>query len=345
MKAVGLYKYLPIDDPESLIDLEIPKPKAEDHDILVRVKAVAVNPVDTKVRSPKEKVEKNPKILGYDASGIVEEVGDSVTLFKEGDEVYYSGSNLRHGSNSEFQLVDERIVGRKPKNLSFEEAAALPLTTITAWEGMFEQMSIPVNDLKATEGKSILIIGGAGGVGSIAIQLLKSLTSLNIIATASRDKTKEWCLELGANNVINHYNDFKDEFSKIGIKEVDYIFCLNDAGRHYPKAVEVLKPFGRFCSIIGANKGEELDISLLRPKSGNFSWELMFTKSSYKTPDMISQHFLLNSVADLIEKGQIKSTINENGGKLNAENLRKAHAKIESGRTIGKIVLSGIDSE
>ncbi len=343
MKAVGLYKYLPINNPKSLIDIEVPKPKPEGHDLLVKVKAVSVNPVDTKIRAPKEMVEQLPKILGWDAAGIVEEAGKEVTLFKKGDEVYYSGSILRQGSNSEFQLVDERITGYKPKNLSFEEAAALPLTTITAWEGMFEQMIIPFNNAEQTIEKSILIIGGAGGVGSIAIQLAKQLTGLKVIATASREASRNWCLSLGADYVINHYNPFTDELNKIGIKEVDYIFCLNDTGMHFSKSAEVLKPFGRFCTIIDVKPGERLNTNLLRSKSGNFSWEFMFTKSSFQTPDMISQHKLLNMTAKLVENGVIKTTMRENFGKLNAENLRKAHAVIESGNAVGKIVLIGIE--
>ena len=343
MKAIGLYKYLPVNDPECLIDIKIPKPKPEGHDLLVRVKAVSVNPVDTKMRAPKDKVEQSPKILGWDAAGIVEDTGKDVTLFKKGDEVYYAGSILRQGSNSEFQLVDERITGRKPKNLSFEESAALPLTTITAWEGMFEQMLIPLDDIEKSKGNTILIIGGAGGVGSIAIQLAKKLTGLKVIATASRKETIDWCFSLGTDYVINHYDDFPAQLNKFGIKEADYIFCLNDTGRHFPKSAEILKPFGRFCTIIGVKQGEQLDVSLLRSKSGNFSWEYMFTKSSFQTPDMISQHKLLNMTAKLVENGIIKTTMAENFGKLCAENLRKAHAKIESGTAIGKIVLSGIE--
>jgi zinc-binding alcohol dehydrogenase family protein len=340
MKAVGLYKYLNIDDPESLIDLEIPRPRAEGHDILVKVKAVSVNPVDAKVRSPKDKIETLPKILGFDSAGIVEETGNEVSLFKKGDEVYYSGSIIRQGSNSKYQLVDERITGHKSKGLTFEEAAALPLTTITAWEGMFEQMCIPIDNPELKTDKYILIIGGAGGVGSIAIQLAKKLAGLKVIATASRKETSDWCKSLGADYVINHYNNFKDELNKSGIKEVDYVFCLNNTLQHFPNAVGVLKPFGRFCSIVGLGKDEMLDMNILRGKSASFSWELMFTKSTYKTADMISQHNLLNRTADLVEKGIIKTTMTENYGILNAANLRMAHAKIESGTTIGKIVLS-----
>ena len=236
--------------------------------------------------------------------------------------------------------MDERITGRKPKRINFEDAAALPLTTITAWEGMFEQMCIPIDNPELNKNKNILIIGGAGGVGSIAIQLARKLAGLKVIATASRKETIDWCKNLGADYVINHYKNFMDELKKIGIKEIDYIFCLNNTLHHFPNAAGVIKPFGRFCSIVGLGKDELLDMNILRGKSASFSWELMFTKSTYKTPDMISQHNLLNKTADLIEQKFIKTTMTENYGKLNAENLRKAHTKIESGTTIGKIVLS-----
>jgi len=343
MKAVGLYKYLEIDHPESLVDLEIPEPaKPKGRDLLVRVKAVSVNPVDTKIRSPKDKVETEPKILGWDAAGIVEDVGEEVSLFQKGDEVYYAGSILRPGSNSEYQLVDERIVGRKPQSLSFEEAAALPLTTITAWEAMFEQMGISPENKKENEGKSIMIIGAAGGVGSIAIQLAKKMAGLTVVATASRKETIEWCNKLGADYVINHHHNFDDELKKTGRKEVDYIFCLHTTASHYASTAGLLKPFGKFCTIVSIEKGEILDMNLLKNKSASFSWEFMFTKSSYQTPDMQSQHDLLNTVADLVDDGVIKTTMKENYGILNAENLRKAHAQLESGTTIGKVVLTGI---
>jgi zinc-binding alcohol dehydrogenase family protein len=342
MKAVGLYKYLPIENEESLIDVEIPKPKVGGHDLLVKIKAVSVNPVDAKIRAPKDKIEKEAKILGWDAAGIVEEIGETVSLFKEGDEVYYAGSILRQGSNAEYQIADERIVGRKPKSLSFEEAAALPLTTITAWESIFEQMNISTEEKEINSQKSILIIGAAGGVGSIAIQLAKKLAGLKVIATASRDETIEWCKKLGADYVINHHNNFSDELDKIGFKELDYIFCLHTTEKHFPATAELIKPFGKFCSIVAIKDGELLDMNQIRSKSGSFSWEFMFTKSSFQTPDMISQHNLLNATADLVDKGIIKTTMTENLGKLNVENLKKAHVKIESSKTIGKIVLSGI---
>ena len=342
MKAVGLYKYLDINDPESLVDVVIPKPEATGRDILVRVKAVSVNPVDTKMRSPKKKVETEPKILGYDASGIVEEVGKDVTLFKKGDEVYYSGSIIRQGSNSEYQLVDERIVGKKPASLTFEDAAALPLTTITAWEAMFEQMNISSKDKKLNEGKSIMIIGAAGGVGSIAIQLAKQVAGLTVIATASRKETSDWCLDLGADYIINHHKNFEQELKRIGIGEVDYIFCLHSPESHYANTANLLKPFGKFCTIVAIEKGHNLDMNLLKNKSASFAWEFMFTKSSFQTPDMQSQHDLLCAVAEMVDKGLIKTTMTENYGEMNAENLRKAHAQLESGTTIGKVVLSGI---
>ena len=343
MKAVGLYKYLPIDDPESLVDVEIPEPgKPAGHDLLVRVKAVSVNPVDTKIRSPKDKVESEPKILGWDAAGVVEATGDEVTLFNQGDAVYYAGSIIRPGSNAEYQLVDERIAGQKPESLSFEEAAALPLTTITAWEAMFEQMHISVDDKTRNAGESILIIGAAGGVGSIAIQLAKKVAGLTVIATASRDESRNWCRQLGADYVINHRNNFAEELRKIGHDAVDYIFCLHTTAIHFANTAGLLKPFGKFCTIVSLEEGDTIDLNRLKNNSGGFLWEFMFTKSTAHTPDMISQHNLLNATADLVDQGVIRTTMMENYGELNAENLRKAHRQIETGSTIGKIVLSGI---
>lgn len=341
MKAVGLYKYLDINNPESLVDLEVPDPpKPKGHDILVKINAVSVNPVDTKVRAPKAKTEKKPKILGWDAAGIVEDVGDKVTLFQKGDEVYYAGSILRQGSNSQYQLVDERIVGNKPSTLSFEEAAALPLTTITAWEAMFERMHITPVDRKNSKDKSILLIGAAGGVGSIAIQLAKKLTGLAVIATASRDETVNWCNDMGADYVINHHQDIKEELDGIGYPEIDYVFCMHDTETYFAKTVGLLKPGGIFCTIVSLEEGNLLDMNMLKNKSASFAWESMFTKSTFQSEDIQTQHDLLNRVAGLIDKNEIKTTMTENYGFLNADNLRKAHAQLESGTTIGKIVLS-----
>jgi zinc-binding alcohol dehydrogenase family protein len=340
MKAVGLHKYLPIDDPESLIDVEIPKPEARGRDLLVRVRAVSVNPVDTKVRSPKEKVETEPKILGWDAAGVVEAVGEEVSLFKAGDEVYYAGSIVRPGCDSEYHLVDERIVGRKPRSLSFEEAAAMPLTTITAWEGLFDRMGVQRG---GPSGRSLLVIAGAGGVGSIAIQIAKELAGLRVIATASRGETEAWCRELGADEVIDHRAPFKDEFKRIGAGEVDYILCAANTEMHLQNMADVIKPQGKLCLIVGTKGGQPVPINMLQSKSVAICWELMFTRSQYQTPDMQAQHDLLNEAARLLDDGTLRHTMRENAGPLNAETLRQAHARLESGRMIGKLVLSGIE--
>jgi NADPH2:quinone reductase len=340
MKAVGLYKYLPIDHPDSLIDVEVPKPEAQGRDLLVRVKAVSVNPVDTKVRSPKDKVEAEPKILGWDAAGVVEAVGDEVSLFKPGDEVYYAGSIVRQGCDAEAHLVDERIAGRKPRRLSFEQAAAMPLTTITAWEALFDRMSVP---RAASSDRSVLIIGGAGGVGSIAIQIAKRVAALRVIATASRKETSEWCRELGADEVIDHRLPLLQELRRIGHGEVDYILCFNSLEAYLPQMADAVKPQGRICSIIGAKGGQPVNINPFQPKSIAFCFELMFTRSQFQTPDMAAQHDLLEEAARLFDDGTLRHTLRENYGPLNAANLKRAHATLESGRMIGKLVLSGIE--
>jgi len=336
MKAVGLYQYLPIEDSDSLMDIELDMPQVSGRDILVAVKAISVNPVDTKVRAPKEQVENNPRILGWDASGVVVAVGESAKLFSVGDEVYYAGDITRQGSNSEFQLVDERIVGKKPVSLSFTEAAALPLTTITAWEGLFDRLGISKRGDDA--GKTILIVGGAGGVGSIAIQLAARLAKLNVIATASRQETIQWCHQLGATTVINHRNPLNAELKKQGIDAVDYIFSLNSTDSHWPAIVEAIAPQGRICSIVETNNA---NMDLLKSKSATFAWEFMFTRSMYQTNDMIEQHNLLNEVANLIDENVLETTLNTVISPINAENLRQVHAMIEQGSAIGKIVLEG----
>jgi len=335
MKAIGLTKYLPVEDEKSLQDIELAKPEAKGRDLLVRVNAISVNPVDTKVRAPKEQVEATPRILGWDAAGEVVAVGQQVTHFAVGDQVYYAGDITRSGSNSEFQLVDERIVGKKPASLSFTEAAALPLTSITAWEALFERLQISVQGDDA--GKSILIIGGAGGVGSIAIQLAKQLAKLNVIATASRPESQQWCLDRGADSVINHHQSLDDELLAIDKPLVDYILCLNSTDQHWSAMAKVIKPQGKICSIVDTSN---VDLSLLKSKSATFVWEFMFTRSMYKTPDMIEQQRLLNNVAELIDKGVIVTTANTLLHPINAENLRKAHKMIEQGNAIGKLVLS-----
>jgi zinc-binding alcohol dehydrogenase family protein len=338
MKAVGLYKYLPIEDPESLVDVEVPTPEPRGRDLLVRVKAVSVNPVDAKVRAPKEKAETEPKILGWDAAGVVEAAGGEVSLFSAGDEVYYAGSITRQGCDSEYHLVDERIAGRKPRNLSYEEAAAMPLTTLTAWEALFDRMGVARPE--GQRAKSLLVIAGAGGVGSVAIQIAKQVTGLRVIATASRDETEAWCYELGADAVINHREPLKRELQGIGAGEVDYILCAAGTEAYFPRLPDVLRPQGKVCFIVGAK--DPVNLNLFQGKSATICWELMFTRPTYQTPDMQAQHDILDEAARLLEDGTLRHTMKEHYGPLNAENLRRAHATIEAGRMIGKLVLSGI---
>ena len=343
MKAIGFYQYLPVEDPQSLVEVDVPTPEPGERDLLVRVKAVSVNPVDTKVRSRLTTVEEQPQILGWDVAGVVERVGSDVSLFKAGDEVYYAGDITRPGCNSQFHLVDERIVGRKPVSLSFEQAAAMPLTTITAWEALFDRLGVEKGAPAGQDRKSVLVIGGAGGVGSIAIQLAKKVAGCKVIATASRDDTAAWCRKLGADEIINHHKSFEEEFKRIGSDEVDYILCFNSTEKHIQNMVDVIKPQGRICTIVETKDAQPVNISLFQAKSVGFMWELMFTRPMFKTPDMQAQHDLLNEASRLLDEGVLKTTMTENYGPLTAENLRKAHGKLESGSMIGKLVLSSID--
>lgn len=335
MKAVGLTRYLPIENPASLVDVVVEKPRATGRDILVKVIAISVNPVDTKVRAPKDRVEEVPKILGWDVAGIVEEVGPDCSLFRPGDEVFYAGSIARQGGNSEYHLVDERIVGRKPASLNFAEAAALPLTSITAWEALFTRMSISP-DSDANKGKSLLIIGAAGGVGSIAIQLAKQ-AGLIVIGTASRPETVDWVKSMGADYTINHHEPLLPQLEAIGFSSVPYIFCLNALEKHWAGISEAVSPQGVVCAI--DDPASPLNLNLLKQKSATFVWEFMFTRSLYETDDMIEQHLLLNLIADAVDHQQLKTTLSEVLGPISAEHLRQAHKLLESNRTIGKVVL------
>jgi len=335
VKAVGLTQYLPIENEDSLLDVEIANPVVQGKDLLIQIKAISVNPVDTKIRSPQDKVESEPRILGWDGAGVVLEVGEEVTKFKPGDEVYYAGDITRPGSNSEFQLVDERIVGRKPNNLDFASAAAFPLTSITAWEALFERLNIDKKGVDA--GKSILIVNGAGGVGSISIQLAK-LAKLNVIATASREETIAWCQKLGADEVVNHRHNLAEEIKKIGYQNVDFILCLNDTDGHWQAMTQAIAPQGLICSIV-ENK-RPLDMDTLKSKSAGLVWEFMFTRSMYQTADMAEQGNLLNELSLLIEDGVIVSTCNDVVKPINAKNLRNVHQRLELGRTIGKIAIA-----
>ncbi|MEI9896154.1 MAG: zinc-binding alcohol dehydrogenase family protein [Chthoniobacter sp.] len=318
MKAVGLYRYLPVTDERSLEDLQIPLPEATGHDLLVKVEAISVNPVDTKVRAPQDQVEKDPRILGWDAAGLVVAVGEAVTLFRPGDAVYYAGSITRPGCNSQFHLVDERIVGRKPASLQWEEAAALPLTTITAWESLFERLGIDRHG--ADTGKSLLIIGGAGGVGSMGIQLAK-LAGLTVIATASRPETVEWCRTLGADHVIDHRQPLPSQLSAAGFPQVDYIVNYNNTDAYWTVMSEVIAPQGRICSIV--ENAQPIDLNTLKSKSTTFVWEFMFTRSMYSTPDMARQGELLNEVAALVEAGRLRHASQDVLSPINATNLRQ----------------------
>lgn len=337
MKAVGLTRYLPIDDPESLVDIELPTPTPAGRDILVKVEAISVNPVDTKVRAPKAKVEATPRVLGWDAAGTVAAVGPDATLFRVGDPVYYAGSITRAGANSEFHLVDERIVGHMPASLDFVSAAALPLTTITAWEALFDRLGVAPDG--SDEGKSVLVVGGAGGVGSIAIQLARRVARLTVVATASRPASADWCRQLGAQHVIDHYQDIPAQLLAAGMPQVDFVLCLNDTDEHFPALAQAVAPQGKICSIV--ENARPLDVGLLKNKSATFVWEFMFTRAMYETPDMIAQHKLLTEVARLVDAGTLRTTLGEVIGPINAVNLRRAHAQLEGGRTIGKLVLSG----
>lgn len=334
MKTVAIKKYLPIENSESFIDNEINTPLATGHDILVAVKAIAVNPVDTKVRAPKDTIEDTPRVIGWDASGVVESVGPDVTLFVPGDEVYYAGDITRSGCNAEYQLVDERIVGVKPKTLSHPEAAALPLTTITAYEAMFDRLGIDRDGGDA--GQSILIIGAGGGVGSIAIQLAKQ-AGLKVIATASRPESSQWVKSLGADDVVNHRQPMAEQVKALGIEYVDHIAIFNDM-RHWATAVELIRPQGGIVSIDDTDLPMPMDG--MKMKAASLHWEFMFARSMHQTDDMIEQHKLLSYVASEIDAGNLKTTVNQIIRPINAANMRKAHALVEQGNAIGKVVLA-----
>lgn len=335
MKAVGFTHYLPIEDPNSFLDLDLEIPVPLDEDILVEVKAISVNPVDTKVRAPKDIVEETPRIIGYDASGIVKAVGSDVTLFKEGDEVYYAGDISRSGTNQEFHLVDQKIVGFKPKSLSFAEAAALPLTTITSYESFFDRLKIDPNG--AHSGQTILIIGAGGGVGSIGIQLAK-LAGLKVIATASRAETTDWVKELGADYVINHKEDMVEQVRNLGLYHVDHIAIFNDM-RHWETAVELIRPQGGIVTI----DDTELPMPMagMKAKAASLHWEFMFARPMHQTEDMIEQHKLLSNISEKIDSGTIRTTVTDVLSPINAKSIREAHRLIETGQAKGKIVIEG----
>ncbi|MBB5051704.1 zinc-binding alcohol dehydrogenase family protein [Afipia massiliensis] len=337
MKAVGYRKSLPIDAPDALIDFETDKPEPRGRDIRVAVKAISANPVDYKVRKRAEPKAGDTKILGFDASGIVDAVGPDVSLFKPGDEVWYAGSIQRQGTNSEFHLVDERIVGHKPKTLSFAQSAALPLTSITAWELLFDRLGVAPG--KSVDPRTLLIIGGAGGVGSILIQLARRLTGLTVVATASRPESRKWCLDLGAHHVIDHSKSMKDQIDALKIPPVALIAALTNTEQHFAALADIVAPQGKIGLI--DDPATPPNVMLLKGKAVSLHWESMFTRSSFQTDDMIAQHNLLDDVASLIDNGVLRTTLDKVLGKINAANLRQAHTLLEGGRSTGKLVLEG----
>lgn len=338
MRAIGYTESLPITNAKSLVDIELPQPIATGRDLLIKVNAIAVNPVDYKIRQRVAPTDGTHKVIGWDAVGEVVAVGDLVSEFAPGDLVFYAGDLTRSGSNAEYQLVDERIVGKKPLSLSNAEAAALPLTAITAWELLFTQLEIPQHapNSQPQSNDVLLIVGGAGGVGSILIQLAKVLTGATVIATASRESSQQWVKTLGADYVISHAEPMQPQIDALNIGQVTHIASLNGTGEYIDSYVEMLKPFGKLGLI---DDPETFDVRKLKQKSISLHWEFMFTRSMFQTEDMHEQRNLLNQVADLIDQGFLKTTVGQHLGKINAENLRAAHEALESGSVIGKIVL------
>ncbi|MGB5716148.1 MAG: zinc-binding alcohol dehydrogenase family protein [Gammaproteobacteria bacterium] len=336
MKAIAYRTPGPIDREDALQDITLETPKAEGHDLLVRISAVSVNPVDTKLRLGAAPEGGDWRVLGFDAAGVVEAVGSEVQIFKPGDAVFYAGSIARPGTNSEYHLVDERIVGRKPASLSDAEAAALPLTAITAWEMLFDRLEVKRPTPQG--GNTIVVIGGAGGVGSITIQLLRALTDLTVIATASRPETQDWVRECGAHYVIDHRQPLAHQVEALGLGAPGFVFSTTQTDQHFSEIVELIAPQGRFGLI---DDPKELNVMPLKLKAVSLHWELMFTRSLFGTPDMAEQGQLLNKVAALVDAGRIRSTVTEVAGKIDAATLRAVHARLESGSARGKIVLEG----
>lgn len=335
MKAIGFKQSLPISDENSFIEFETEKPTPSGHDLLVKISAISVNPVDFKIRqtAAKDMTLDTPKIIGWDAVGVVEEVGDAVTKFKVGDEVFYAGDITRSGSNAEYQLIDERIVGYKPKNLTNAEAAAIPLTGLTAWESIFDRIKVRP---KIDQGKSILILAGAGGVGSIAIQIAKKVAGLTVIATASRSESTDWCKKLGADFVVNHY-DLKNELEKIGHSQVNYILDFVNLEGYWETVADIIKPQGHIVSITASS--QPLDLNILKTKSVTFSWEFMYTRSMFDTDDINQQYQILNKISSLLDDGTFETTLTTTLEGFTVENLKEAHRMQESGKTIGKTVI------
>ena len=335
MKAIGYRQNLPVHAPHALEDLDLPAPQPGPRDLLVRVKAVSVNPVDTKVRRNRAPRPGQAEVLGWDAVGIVEGIGADVRGFATGDRVFYAGSITRPGANSELHVVDERIAAKAPTSLEDAQAAALPLTAITAWELLFDRLRVPQG---GGAGQSLLIVGSAGGVGSILIQLARQLTQLKVIATASRPETQAWCRELGAHAVVDHSQPLAQALEDADLGQVDFVAALTQTGQHYEQIVESLKPQGALAVI---DDMPVLDAMKLKTKAISLHWELMFTRSMFGTPDMAEQGKLLAEVARLVDAKRLRTTAGAHYGTINAANLLRAHAFVESGKAQGKVVLEG----
>ena len=340
MKAIGYLESHPIDHPEALLDIELERPVPTGHDLLVAVRAISVNPVDTKMRMRAAGENGRHRILGWDAVGEVVAVGDDVTAYRVGDRVWYAGDLTRPGSNAEFQLVEEQLVGRAPGSLADAEAAALPLTSITAWELLFDRLKLPRKDAPgADEPRRLLVVGAAGGVGSILVQLARQLTDVSVIGTASRPESQAWVTALGAHHVIDHRQPLHEELKRIGIDDVTQVISLTHTEDHFDHLVECLAPQGQLALI--DDPETLLDIRKLKRKSVSLHWEFMFTRSMFQTADRGKQRALLDEVAGLIDDGAVRTTLGANYGCINAANLRRAHRDIEQGRSIGKVVLEG----
>lgn len=335
MKAIGIAASDTSGSVASLSDIEIPMPSMKPRDLLVKVEAVSVNPLDIRMRRAKPNANGEPRILGWDAAGTVVDVGAEVSLFKPSDRVYYAGSILRQGTNAEYHVVDERIVGRMPESIGYAEAAAMPLTTLAAWEALFDCMKVASDG--TSEGRSVLIIGGAGGVGSVAIQLARRVAGLRVLTTASRPESKDWCMALGADIVLDHSADLLAQAAELKVRDVDYILCLSSTDTYFPVMSKLIRPRGQICALV--ESVNPLPMNDLRSKSVSFSWEGMFTRSMFQTPDMLEQHHTLTRVAALVDKGAIRATTQTTLFGLTAEEIRKAHRMLGEGGATGKIVV------
>lgn len=335
MKAIGFQTSLPISENNSFIEFEKQITQPQGHDLLVKVEAISVNPVDYKVRltSLKSQTQEHPKIIGWDAVGTVEAVGENTSLFKKGDHVFYAGDLTRDGSNQQYQLVDERIVGMAPKKIPQDAAAAMPLTSLTAYELLIDRLGL---SFEKDQGKSILIIGGAGGVGSVATQIAKKLLGLTVIATASRQITTDWCNKMGADFVVNHH-DLVNNVKKAGFENVDFIIDLVNVNQYWDAFVELIKPQGKIGSI--SDPKESVNLIQLKSKAVSFHWELMFTRAMFHTDDMQRQHDILNRISELLDDGTLVSTLKQTLNGFNVGNLKEAHRIVESGQSIGKVVI------